>query len=76
MSNMAGGCSPPRSNEGYDHPQPYRTFVREIFAAPPKTENLVTESKAKERLSDRRRFILHQRKTKSQYRIVNSKSNT
>jgi hypothetical protein len=65
MSNTAGGCSPPRSDEGYYHPQPYKTSAREIFAAPPKTENLVTEPKAKEGPLDRRRFILCQSKTEA-----------
>jgi hypothetical protein len=62
MFNTAEGYSPPCSDEGYYHPQPYKTLAHEIFAATPKVENHVTEPKAKGRLSDRRRFILCQPK--------------
>jgi hypothetical protein len=52
MLNAVGGYSLPSSGEGYYHPEPYKTSVCELFAASPKAENIVAESKAMERPSD------------------------
>jgi hypothetical protein len=70
MSNVVGGCSPPHSDEGYYHPQSHRTSAREFFTASPKAESVVTKPKAKERLSDHRRFILHRPKTETYQRVA------